>query len=113
MREKQLALEAQRPAIDAGDVRRRRRDRNAEIALDQMLGEGRGMRRAAARAGDDDLRRSASEPRHQFGEGRGQLPRLRRTAVGASASSLAIPPLGGLRFDDPILMWQSRDFGQR
>jgi hypothetical protein len=60
--QKKLAVEAQLAAIDAGDVGRGSRDRDPEIKLDQMLCEGRRVRRAAARAGDDDRGRPASQP---------------------------------------------------
>ena len=76
-REEQLILERKPAMIDAGDIRRRRRDRNAEISLDQMLGEGRCMRRASPRAGHDDVRRSAREPGDERGQRRGKLARLR------------------------------------
>src|SRR5205809_1000305 len=60
--EEQLILELQLPAVDGDDAGRRRCDRNAEMALDQELAEGRGVPRAAARTGDDDLRGPAFEP---------------------------------------------------
>ena len=53
-RQKQLPLELHAPAIERLDIRRRGGDRNAEMTLDQMFAEGRGMRRAAARAGQDN-----------------------------------------------------------
>ena len=42
----------------------------------ELLGEGRRVRRASPRAGDDNVRRSAGEPRHERGQRRGKLPRL-------------------------------------
>ena len=79
-RQKQLALQVKRPAVDAGDIRCGRRHRHSEIKLDQMLREGRGMGRTAARAGHDDPRRPAPQPRGQLGQRLGQragLPRHR------------------------------------
>ncbi len=48
--------------VDAGDVGRGLGDGNTDIALDQVLAEGRRMGRAAAGTGDDDLRRPAFQP---------------------------------------------------
>ena len=74
--EEQLALEPQLPPVDAGDVGRSLGDRNPDVALDQVLAEGRRMGRAAARAGDDDLRRAALEPPDKLCQRLRQLLRL-------------------------------------
>ena len=58
----ELALEPHAFAIDRGDVRRGGSDGNAEIALDEVLAEGRRMGRASPRARDHDLGRIAPAP---------------------------------------------------
>src|SRR5207237_1914516 len=81
-REEELVPEAKRPVIDAGDVGRRRRDRDAEVKLDQVLREARGMRRAAAGAGYHQLRRAANEAGREVRQRRGQLALLSAERLG-------------------------------
>ena len=83
--EEQLVLEAQPPAVDAGDVGRRLGDGNADVALDQVLAEGRRMRRAAACAGDDDLRRPPLEPADELRQGLRQVVLLAPDGLGGFA----------------------------
>ena len=82
--------------IDGGDIRRRGRDGNAEILLDQMLGEGCGMGGAAARTGDDDDWRPADKPGDKLAKRRAKLPSLllhdRRRLVEFSGHSRARRP---------------------
>ncbi len=58
--------------VDRRDVRRGGGDHNAEVSLDQMLAEGRGVGGAAARAGYNDLRRLAPQPLRESGENCGE-----------------------------------------
>ena len=84
-----------RPPVHGGDVGRRRGHRDAEIALDQVLAEGRGVGRAAARAGHHHLGRSRLQPADQLGDRRGEragLAARRRSA--ASRISAAIRACG-------------------
>ncbi len=84
-REKQLAGELQVLAIDTGDVGRGCSDGQADVALDQMLAEGRGMRRAAARAGHHDLWGAALEAPDEIAERLHQVLHLARHCLGGLA----------------------------
>ena len=92
--EEQLVLEVELPAVHAGDVGRRLGHRRADGALDQVLAVGRRMRRAAARAGDHDLRRPPLEARHQLPQGMRQPLRLPRHGCGG-LGDLAAPCASG------------------
>jgi hypothetical protein len=91
-RQKQLALEAKAPMIDAGDARRRGADGQAEMALEQMLAEGRGMGGAAARASDGETRRPFAQPRDETRERLGKRALLPRDGERRLARIGARPP---------------------
>jgi hypothetical protein len=67
-RQKELAFEPQPLAIDGGDARCRGRDGDAEVALDQVLAEGRRVGRTAARAGHHHLRRVEAQMGGKIGK---------------------------------------------
>ena len=100
--------------IDAGDVRRRRRDGNADVTLDQMLAERRSVRRAAARAGDDDLRRPLLEAlRRARPTAAPSACSWRDTATGASRSSCAICAFSFAIVPPPVSSQIDRSAAQR
>src|SRR5262249_56613088 len=76
-RKEELVLDLQRPPVNGGDVRRGGRTGDAEVALDQVLSEGGGVRRATTGAGEDHDRRLAFEAGEQPCHRRGQDSRLR------------------------------------
>src|SRR5262249_55992357 len=59
--QKELTAEVQLLPVDGRYVGRKRADRYAEMALDQVFSEGRGMRRTPACAREHEARWSASE----------------------------------------------------
>src|SRR6187200_2119622 len=62
----QLSSKLQTSPVHAGDAWRRCSNGDAEVKLDEVLGEIRGMRRAASRACDHELRRALLEARSEF-----------------------------------------------
>jgi len=82
-REEELTVELEALLVDGSDIGRKSTDRDAEMALDQMLAERRCMGRAPARAGKDKVRRLALEATQELSQRSFERLRLLPHGVGA------------------------------
>ena len=77
-----FAVEVKALPVHRRDVGSHGGNRNAKVPLDQVLAERGGVRRAAASAGDDDLRRSSLQCRNKLRDRLRQALRLPPQNIG-------------------------------